>query len=159
MPPTLSPPSRPPPHYIPPPPHSLPLFPPIPHSSPLPSPTVPFSPTIPHSSPINPTGCPFFPLSPSLSLFNLSYPLACMYVISYSEPVTTSCSFTRSSLQIIPAELRERWQSDLEGLDKRLGGTSDHPISSLLIMLGGNRTWRAWTRGWGAPATIPSPVY
>ena len=40
-----------------------------------------------------------------------------------------------SPVQIIPTELRESWQADLESLNERLGGTVDTPISSLLIML------------------------
>ena len=43
-----------------------------------------------------------------------------------------SCYF---SLQLIPAELQEKWQRDLEAIDAKLGGTAEKPISSLLIML------------------------
>ena len=39
------------------------------------------------------------------------------------------------SLQLIPDELQEKWQKDLEATDSKLGGTADKPISSLLIML------------------------
>ena len=36
----------------------------------------------------------------------------------------------------IPDHLKEKWQSDLEVIDSKLGGTMDIPISNLLIMLG-----------------------
>ena len=35
----------------------------------------------------------------------------------------------------MPKELQEKWQSDLESIDGELGGTTERPISSLLIML------------------------
>lgn len=38
-------------------------------------------------------------------------------------------------LQIIPAELRNKWQQYAEDLDSPLGGTSDRPISSIVITL------------------------
>lgn len=38
-------------------------------------------------------------------------------------------------LQIIPAELRSKWQQYAEDLDSPLGGTSDRPISSIVITL------------------------
>ena len=40
-----------------------------------------------------------------------------------------------SDLQLIPTDLQEKWQKDLEAIDSKLGGTADKPISSLLIML------------------------
>ena len=38
-------------------------------------------------------------------------------------------------LQVIPEELRSKWQKDVDALDSKLGGTPDKPISSLLLML------------------------
>ena len=38
-------------------------------------------------------------------------------------------------LQLIPVELQEKWQRYLEAIDSKLGGTTEKPISSLLIML------------------------
>ena len=37
--------------------------------------------------------------------------------------------------QVIPHELQEKWQKDLEAIDVKLGGTEEKPISSLLLML------------------------
>ena len=42
---------------------------------------------------------------------------------------------TLPSIQLIPTELQDKWQKDLEAIDSKLGGTPDKPISSLLIML------------------------
>ena len=36
---------------------------------------------------------------------------------------------------MIPQKLQQTWQKDLEGLDSKLGGTLEKPISSLLLML------------------------
>lgn len=38
-------------------------------------------------------------------------------------------------LELIPVELRQKWQKELEAIDSKLGGTPEKPISSLLIML------------------------
>jgi glutaredoxin 3 len=38
-------------------------------------------------------------------------------------------------VQIIPAELRNKWQQYMEALDSPLGGTADRPISSILVTL------------------------
>ena len=43
--------------------------------------------------------------------------------------------FTFLFVQIIPDHLQEKWQSDLEALNLKLGGTEDEPIAKLLIML------------------------
>ena len=39
------------------------------------------------------------------------------------------------NLQVIPEELRIKWQAEVEALDAKLGGVPDKPISSLLLML------------------------
>ena len=38
-------------------------------------------------------------------------------------------------LQVIPEELRLKWQAEVDALDAKLGGVPDKPISSLLLML------------------------
>jgi glutaredoxin 3 len=38
-------------------------------------------------------------------------------------------------LEVLPKELREKWQKDVDALNAKLGGTNDKPISSLLLML------------------------
>ena len=38
-------------------------------------------------------------------------------------------------MQLVPTELQQKWQKDLESIDSQLGGTAEKPISSLLIML------------------------
>ena len=40
-----------------------------------------------------------------------------------------------SGLQIIPPELRQKWQTRVKALNSKLGGTSEKPISSILLML------------------------
>ena len=37
--------------------------------------------------------------------------------------------------QVIPKELQQKWQKELEALDTKLGGTPEKPTESLLIML------------------------
>ena len=44
-------------------------------------------------------------------------------------------TFTIIIIQLVPVELQEKWQSDLESIGGQLGGTAERPISSLLIML------------------------
>ena len=39
------------------------------------------------------------------------------------------------NVQVIPKELRIKWQAEVEALDAKLGGAPDKPISSLLLML------------------------
>ena len=39
------------------------------------------------------------------------------------------------NVQVIPEELRIKWQAEVEALDAKLGGAPDKPISSLLLML------------------------
>ena len=36
---------------------------------------------------------------------------------------------------MLPKELREKWQKDVDALNAKLGGTDDKPIDSLLLML------------------------
>ena len=54
----------------------------------------------------------------------------CTRVLVYNDIIDTL-----PSLQLIPTELQDKWQKDLEAIDSKLGGTPDKPISSLLIML------------------------
>ena len=39
------------------------------------------------------------------------------------------------NVQVIPEELKVKWQAEVEALDAKLGGVADKPISSLLLML------------------------
>ena len=41
---------------------------------------------------------------------------------------------TLPTAQVIPKELQQKWQKDLEALDEKLGGTRERPIDSLLVM-------------------------
>ena len=40
---------------------------------------------------------------------------------------------TLPASQVIPKELQQKWQKELEALDPKLGGTPERPISSLLV--------------------------
>ena len=42
---------------------------------------------------------------------------------------------TLPASQVIPKELQQKWQKELEALDPKLGGTCERPIDSLLVML------------------------
>ena len=42
---------------------------------------------------------------------------------------------TLPASQVIPKELQQKWQKELEALDPKLGGTPERPISSLLVTL------------------------
>ena len=38
-------------------------------------------------------------------------------------------------MQVIPEELRQKWQRGIEAMDSRLGGTPEKPISSMLVVM------------------------
>ncbi len=40
-----------------------------------------------------------------------------------------------SHTKIIPCELQQKWQHEVEALNAQLGGSAERPISSLLLML------------------------
>ena len=47
----------------------------------------------------------------------------------------TKTGVSLCKVQVIPEELRIKWQTEVEALDAKLGGAPDKPISSLLLML------------------------
>ena len=51
------------------------------------------------------------------------------------EMTVFSKSCVYINVQVIPEELRIKWQAEVEALDAKLGGAPDKPISSLLLML------------------------
>ena len=44
-------------------------------------------------------------------------------------------SFIDNHFQVIPKELQQKWQKDVEALDSKLGGTAERPITKIRLLL------------------------